>query len=553
MKALNLLILSLLFLGTNAYALAPVESLALGDFSNDYSESKSDPLNYVFTKDSKVKNISYRKELAIYRGMYEEGKNTEKYCREIRGTTYANDWEKTQVKRSTMALIQYIGLDLITRALPLYAKELEYTRDEYVNMVDGLVGNYCSANLSVISKRELLNNFYIKFDKENTFKLPSIAGNPFFPADLDSYLPPKKAKEQEFLYTVKLFQSLCSWGGNPNNPGLLVPILKNSSIMSFIARQMSNNAISWNEISNNLFLKEDTNTLQVWCENLVCRKVTADVFMRKFFYSIGGTSVNEDLKRLYCEDFRMSEYKPKESDPRLAKIMKTMSFDEENFINSQFIALITGIPDFLLRAEKFSSGTEFLRSNVDSSWNKWANTMTSTLNKDLLYEDSLSLEVIPFEQYTNRRSSKLKVAFDVNLGEFDRINQRNGKLRVAFKIKVPNSYMRYYRRALQEVQYNDLETKPRLENRLRLQLQRDIEVARKNFNTPPWPGGLEYTVASEITSQIIETPEKYMDFNKPGDQEIEIELNYGVFALKYFNHQAKIKKNNEKNVPGTSK
>ena len=211
---------SIVFLSsTKTWALAPIESLVLGNFSETYSESESDPLNYVFSRDkSETSNLSYKHELALYRGFYEEGKNTINYCKNNREIHYRSEWEKAQVKRSLFSEIQYIGLDIVSRALPQYAKKLEFSRDEYVNLVDGLIGNFCSANLSVVSKKELKNNFLVKYDKENTFKLPNVSGNPYFPDNLDTYLPPKTALEQEFKYTVKLFQSVCSWGGDPSNP-----------------------------------------------------------------------------------------------------------------------------------------------------------------------------------------------------------------------------------------------------------------------------------------------------------------------------------------------
>lgn len=135
---------------------------------------------------------------------------------------------------------------------------------------------------------------------------------------------------------------------------------------------MSNKTIGWKEIDNTVFLKEDKQTAQVWCDNLICRKVSRENFVNRFYYSVGGTNINDDIKRLYCEDFRNSDYKPKDSDPRLAKMMNSMTFDEENLINSQFIALITGVPDFFVRAETFKDGTDLFRSSIDYTWSKWA-------------------------------------------------------------------------------------------------------------------------------------------------------------------------------------
>lgn len=533
-----------------AHALAPVESLVLGNFSEEYSENKTDPLNYVYTRDLSIKNTSreFKQELAGYRGFYEEGKNTANYCRENHLIQYATEWEKVQVKRSTMALIQYIGLDLITRALPQYAKALDYTRDEYVNMVDGLVGNYCSTNLSVISKRELLNNLYLKYDKENNFKIPTTAGNPYFPDNIESYLPARRALEHELLYTVKLFQSLCSWGGNPSNPGLMVPVLKNSSLMAFFSRQMSGMSIGWKEAENTVFLKEDKQTVRVWCDNLICRKISRENFLSKFYYSVGGTNINDDMKRLYCEDFRNSDYKPKDSDPRLAKMMNSMTFDEENLINSQFIALITGVPDFFVRAETFKEGTDLFRSGIDYTWNKWAKSMSDNFTRDLFFEEPLTLEQVDTEQYYNFREGQLKIAFDVNLGEFDRINQRAGKVKVEFNIFVQNSFLNYYRNSIKNLGFKDEEEKLRLKKRFKMQMSRDITNAREKFIIPPWRGDLEELIANEITSQIIQTPEKFLDLSTPGLRPIKVEINYGLFALKYINHQLNVRKAREKSA-----
>lgn len=531
-----------------AYALAPVESLVLGNFSEEYSENKSDPLNYVYSRDLTLKNSSseFKKELALYRGFYEEGKNTLNYCRGGLDIRYITEWDKVQSKRSVMALIQYIGLDLTTRAIPQYAKALEFSSTEYANMIEGLVGNYCSTNLSVISKKELLSNLRLKYERENTFKLPTTEGNPFFPDNIESYLPKKKALEQELLYTVKLFQSLCSWSGNPNNPGLMVPILKHPALMAFFARQMSNQDIGWKESDNTVFIKENKETTQVWCENLICRKVPRETLLSKFTYSLGGTSITEDIKRLYCEEFRNSDYKPKDSDPRLAKIMNSMSFEEENFINSQFIALITGVPDFLLRAEKFKAGEDVFRSSVDYTWTKWARGQSENYTKDLYFEEPLMLELVDQNQYYDFRSGKLRVAFDVNLGEFDRINQRAGKLKVQFNLPVQKSFLKYYRQSMKDLDFKDAAEKERLKGRFKLQITKSVQEAREKFIIPPWKGDLEALLVGELTSEILGTPEKFLNFEGSGIYQINVEINYGLFALKYLSHQSSVQKSQEK-------
>lgn len=540
---------------SNAWALAPIESLVLGNFSENYSENISDPLNYVFTRDRSVKSDDkgHKRELALYRGIYEEGKNTLNYCKNNRDIHYASEWQKVQVMRSLLSEIQYIGLDITTRAIPQYAKALDFSRDEYVNLVDGLVGNFCSANLSVISLKELKNNFLIKFDKENSFKLPDVTGNPYFPDNLDSYIPTKTSLENEFKFTVKLFQSICSWGGNPTNAGLMVPILKNPALMAFFIRQMDNQVIDWRERDNTLYLQKNKNTVQVWCENLICRKMDADNFYNKIYYSVGGTNLSEDLKRLYCSEFRTIDYRPSENDERLAKIMNTATFDDENFINSQFIALLTGVPDFLLRADNFNKGEDILRSGIDFTWTKWAKEQTQIFDRDLYFEEPMTLELINRDLYFNSQSPKLKVAFDVNLGEFDRINQRIGKVRASFKINIQRSFLHYYREMLKSFEPRDSSEKERLLKRFKHQLTEDLNEAREKFIIPPWKGDLEGLIANELTAQLLLFSDRDFKMEKVGFEAVSVELNYGLFALKYINHQKTVKNAQEKNRINNSK
>jgi len=559
-KKLSVVFLFLaLSLITKSHALVPMESLILGDFTDRYLEDESDPLNYVFKKELSLNEKlqsskdSSRVQLAIYRGFYEEGKNLINYCKSSIPTSYISEWDKTQAKRALITTIQYIGLDLTTRALAQYAKELDFTSEEYDNFSEGIVGNSCSQNLSVISKKELLKNLKLKFYKTNNFSLPTVEKNPFFADHLDDLLPKRKSKEQEFLYTVKLFQSLCSWSGNPENPGLLVPILKHSGLMAFFNRQLSGMQISWNALNNTTYLREDKDTIQIACDNLICRKTTREKFQEKYVYSLGGTSISEDQKRLFCNDFRNADYLPKENDPRLAKIMNQRTFDEENLINSQFISLITGLPDFFIRSTHFNQGEDVIRSSLDNVWTKWAKQNTENLSKELFFEEPLTMELVDQNQYYDFRSGKLSLAFDVNLGEFDRNTQRMGKIKINFNINVQTSFLKYYKEAMKTVAYQDNAEKIRLKNRFKIQFSNEVKLAKEKLLIPPWKGDLEELMVNELTSQILDTPDKYLPLDSPGMTKIDVEINYGVFALKYLTHQYKVQKKREENLKNLSK
>ena len=205
MKSSLIFILTIVVLGSKCWALVPIDSLVLGNFADTYTDS-NDPLNYVFGRDKTLQSTPkmYKKQLAIYRGFSDEGKNLMRFCQDKKAIRYSTDWKKIQVMRAMVSELQFIGLDLASRAIPQYAKALEFSEDDYTHLVDGLVGNFCSANLSVISKKELRTNLIVKFKHDNNYKLPSIEGNPFFPDNMDSYYSPKKALEQEFKFTVKI-------------------------------------------------------------------------------------------------------------------------------------------------------------------------------------------------------------------------------------------------------------------------------------------------------------------------------------------------------------
>ena len=540
--ALYFPIILVILLPLNLYALAPVESLILGSFAENYKESETDPLYYVFMHANNLNAEdlkSLHNELALYRGFYEEGKNLDKACEVPSSMEYLSSVERQQMLRSMMATLQYIALDLSSRAISNYAKYFEFTRDEYTNLVEGMVGNYCSVNLSVISKKELKNNLYIKFDKDNSYVLPSVAKNPLFPKVLQTLLPEKLARENEFKYTVKLFQYACSWGGDPRNAGLLLPFLKDTNIMALVIRQMAGKSIVWDYYKNKNYLKEDHQTQQIWCDTLICRKTTKEYFESHVYHALGGSDVYNDLKRLYCQDVKLLNYLPKENDPRLAKIMNSISFDEENFLNSQLTSLITGVPDFLLNADSFSKGEAIMRASIDQTMYDWAEKSVANFSSELFYEEPLTLELVDRVQYFTRHDARFKLVFDVNLGEFDRINQDVGKIKISFELHVLRSFLRYYRRAFMDLDPRLTNEKELLLKQFKLQITKDVQNAKEKLIIPPWKGDLEAIIANELGEQLALKTNKAMrlDTEEKGFLVIPVEINYSPFALKYINYQ----------------
>ena len=215
-------------------------------------------------------------------------------------------------------------------------------------------------------------NLYLKFSKENAYQLPSVKNNKLFPAKFNSIIPEATARENELFRTIELFKSLCSWGGDVENLRLLVPVVRNAQIMSFVIRQMSSLKLVWNKFQRGFLLQKYKDTSKVLCEGLICRKANMKKIESNLPRGIGSNSINNDLKRIYCENLRDADYTIKNQSPKIKKIINARTFDDENLLTSQLITLITRIPDLFVRSDKFSDALDFMRASLDSSWDNWA-------------------------------------------------------------------------------------------------------------------------------------------------------------------------------------
>jgi hypothetical protein len=325
-----------------------------------------------------------------------------------------------------------------------------------------------------------------------------------------------------------------------------LPFLKDSTLMAFIIRQMSGQSFDWNEYKNLIHIKNDERTQQVWCDGLICRKSTKENFEQNIFHSVGSIDLSDDLQRLYCEDLKMLSYLPKENDPKLARIMNSISLEEEIFLNSQLMALLTGVPDFLLGSDKFNKADRVFQASIDQFMEDWAKTSVDKFSKELFYEESLTLELVERKQYFNKYSPHLNIVFDANLGEFDRINQSIGKIKMIFEINVLKSYLSYYRQALIDLDPRDTAKKEQLFAHFKVQIFNDVEAAKEKLIIPPWKGDLAGIIVKEISEQLLLKRDTVLKLSKPGFEKISVEINYGPFALKYINHQFNLLKDSSK-------
>lgn len=515
------------------YALVPLESLILGDLSEEYKKEATDPLNYIFSFRGKFK-VEQKRSLAYFRGFIEEGENLQNLCKVNYEVNYPNQNEKEEVKRSMVSTLQYIGLDILVRALPAYAKFFEFSNKDYENMVNGLVGNYCSKNISIMSLRELKKNMMFNFELKEDFTLPNIKDNQLFPKKLEEINTIDNMMEREFFQTVKLFRAFCSWGNDLDNYRLLVPILKNPMVMAFVIRQLTNQKFNWDSINNNITWKNDFNTDQILCKGLICRKVQWEKFKSEIPRALGSKTIREDLGQIYCSEFSKINFKREQQEPKIREIIQKEKEIGPNLMTGQFLALLTGVPDFFVRSPKFSSAKKFLKYNFEEDWNIWAAEQNKSFGKNLYFEEPLSFEVVSRELYFNNLSPKFKVIIDLNMGEFDKVAEEVGTVKVSFNLKLYKSYLSYIRNewlGLNKMRIQ--QTKDNILDNFSLNISDQVQKAKNKFKISPWSGNLEKLIARELLSQLSEYEGNFFRNSKAELVDVPIELNYSPMALKY--------------------
>ena len=537
-----------MLLSGRCYSLVPLESLMLGDLTQDYVEA-SDPIEYIFrtdvTVDKNCKKVEkkYKRAMGVYRGFINEGENLNNFCKQKPKVEYAERWNREQVKRSLAATLQFIGLDLTVRALAAYANSLEFSKAEYGNLVDNLTGNYCSQNISIISLRQLKKNMLLKFDRKEKFPFPKLQGNSLYPEGIRKGTFKDQAEEKEFIQTVQLFKSFCSWGNDVSNYRLLVPLLRHPIVMSFVIRQLANLRLDWEELDNKIVLLDTPSSIQVFCENLICRKVTTDTFRRKIHRGVGTNDLQDDFRRLYCQDFRDTDFRIRKQEPKILKIIDGLSFDEQNLMVSHFISLLTGQPDLFVRAGKFEEGKKFMRASMDQAWEQWAVGQSRNFDKSLYYEEALTVEKIDNKLYFEKARKNFSVVFDVNLGEFDRINQKVGKIKTAFNIQVPKKFLHWARRQWVSFEPNQVKERAWIINVFKRTIKESVFQAKSKFRIAPWTANLEALIVKELLLQLGMYKTSPFDITDEGLQVIPIELNYAPFALKYIHYQHNVLEN----------
>lgn len=529
----------LLLFSLPTFALVPVEGILLGEAVNEYQQ---DPLNFIFNdiydKSVAGENTKFR----LYQSSLKQGVFLQESCALYPAPKYATTWQEKQAKRSMVSTVQYIGLDTSIKAIGAYAGRLEMSEDAYKRLTTNLVKNYCSKNTTVFSLKRIEEalGFYYKNPQKNL--IPSVDTSPFATAFYKGKTESTQARSNEFDQAINNFKAFCSWGGDVVDYRLMSPYLKNSFIMSFMLRNMNGVQDKYDPVSQKVELAGSQDTVQVLCNDLICRKVDSTQFKQKFPRSIGSTGLFTDLAKLYCHHFKMQDYSSVNTIPEVKTWIKKMELEDPIFETSFFISLMTGVPDAVFGVDSYRELPEVAKSSIDQRWRGWANETLKYFSKDMLFEESLKIKAEARRDNSVLRTEGFLLDFSVTLGEMDRIVDENDKLALSFDLKFSKNYLRHIK--TKWIEYNnsiDFEGRTKFRDELSKRVEAQLKTKEKYFRQKMWNEDFSRLIVQELVGQLLAYNGPIFDSYQEEMFTVPVKFSYGVFALSYLRYRADVK------------
>ena len=539
-KRVGFAVLCTLGLGLRAYALVPLEGLVLGNVARDL---QTDPLQ-VFTSGKTEGNAYDQVTQKLYRSFYLDAQELQRSCSFVGKAAYANPISEIIARRTIVASLQYVGLDITVKAIGSYAKTLQMPPEEYTRLVDSLVQGSCSPNLSVYGLRLVKQNLQASYKTEDPFLLPYF---PSFPLGSDEAFVKSnslESRETEFHHVIKNFRSLCSWGGDVNNYRLLPALLNSPQVMSVVLRFMEGVVLRYNEKTAAID-KVDYAPTYIACDGPLCRPAPLEVFNRQFPRMVGSSGIKQDFQRQWCEHFRFQNYLVgDQQDPQVREWIKQQEPEDDRKDAAAMVSLFTRVSDLILNTKQYKDLSANLRNPIEVRWNRWAQSSIERSSRDLYFEESLEVNVMKQNRLALARKNEV-FALDmiVTMGELDRILQVTDKLGIDFNIKVSRNWLRWVRTSSLQAQLseNRLEAQELLLNAVTEHLQVQLQRGYQFFPYFKLGKGLEILMAEELVSQLTNYEGAYFEEFKDKMVNMPVRFHFGLFALSYIRHKALLK------------
>lgn len=515
-------------------ALVPVEGILRGQANLEYQQ---DPLRFIFPHIG-IDNSEDAKKVKLYSHRYQMGDELVESCRFYGPITYGESFRFDQAKRSVAATLQYLGLDTSIKAIGALAREVGVEESGFENLAENAVNQYCSKNLSVFSLKTIkasLKHYY----QNPVDILPKIESSPYATESFKNYSATNLARQNEFEYAIEIFRDFCSWGGEIDDYRMMGPYLANRFFMSVVIENLTGKKQHYSDTTGKVYLTDEKDTLKVNCEQLICRKTSSQDFSLKFPLSIGSSGLKTDLEKLYCHQFRYLDYRS-DTIPEVKAWIKSQSLEAPIFRQNFLLSLISGVPDPFMGMPDYKELPFLAKSNVDERWMNWAKQVLNVFSGDLLFEESLKINVKDKSDYVSLVTQGYSLDLFITLGEMDRMLGETDKLSMKFDIKLSKSYLLWLRKewseALKKAHYER-------QSELRVHLEKTLTALfrpkEEHYLQKIWNDDLFRVISGELLNQISRAPTRWFEDGYQDKMiQIPVKFYYGVFALNYLKYRA---------------
>lgn len=501
---------------------------------------QTDPLLKIFSDTYDKSKEGENRKLKLYQSTYMSGDALGESCSYLEAPVYSTPWQEKQARRSIAATLQYIGMDTSIKAIGAYAHKMEINEDQFKQLTKNLVRNYCSKNISIFSLRNIEKSLEHYYKNPLMNIIPSVSSSPFATERIKNITEKSSARSREFDLVIKNFRAFCSWGGEVEDYRMLTPYLNNRFIMAFVIKNMAGLQDVIEEKTNKIVVSASDSTVQVNCTDLICRKVDLKTFRAKFPVSSGSTGILTDLQKNYCFHFRYQD--PSNVTNKEARAWnKASELEDPIFETSQFIALMTGVPDFMNGAEVYRDIPLLVRSSIDERWTLWANRVLNTFSRDMLFEESLKVKVVPRHNPGELATDGFMIKFDITLGELDRVIEAHDKLALSFDLKLSKNYLRQLRVKWNHLQKEvDIEGQTHFREEIARYINLQLKEKTKYFSQKMWNDEFSKLVADELLQQALKYRDSFFQSYQEEVLRIPVKFSYGLFAISYLRYRADV-------------
>lgn len=521
----------------SAHALVPVEGILMGEAQSDI---QNDPLSAIFSEIYDKTQFGENKKLKLYHATYSSGQNLNESCGYLGVPVYSTVWQEKQARRSFAATLQYIGLDTSIKAIGAYAKKMDVTPDNFKTLTNNLIKNYCSKNVTIFSLRNIEKSLQYYYENPQMTIIPSIESSPFATPQVKISTEKPNARSREFDLVIRNFRDFCSWGGDTDDYRMMTSYLSNRYIMAFVMKNLLGVQDKVDDKLQKVITVSSADTVQIGCTDLICRKTTMENFKLKFPLSAGSTGIDTDLSKLYCHHFRFQNA-PQKTTPEVKAWIKAEELEDPIFNTSQFISVMTGVPDFFNGVDSYVDIPLLVRSSVDDRWNQWARNVLNSFSRDLLYEESLKVKVEPRRDLASLGTKGFLIDFSITLGEMDRILKDNDKLGLTFDLKLSKNYIRSLRTKWGVMEKEaDFEGQKLFKEEIARYINLQIKSKEKLFTQKLWNDDFSKLIGEELLQQALTYRGNLFDSYQDEVLRVPVKFQYGLFAIAYLRYRADV-------------